>query len=299
MDVERITQELYGLRPADFASARDAYVAEARRRKEPEAAKALAALRRPVLAAWAANLLARERPDEAERFLALGETLRVAHRMLDGERLREASRKQHRLVTALARTAADLAAEAGQPVGDPVLREIEQTLHGVLARPEVASTWAKGRLVKVPDAAVDFAAVVDVGAAKQAGAEARAEAARTEEAAAEAEAEAEAQAEAEAEAKAAAEARAEAEAAAVRAEAARDAAREARDAAAVRAEESEGEVRRLEAALATARDTAHEARTAADRAGAALTAAENTAREARSRAGAGSSGKRGGGRRTG
>lgn len=235
MDVELITQELYGLRPAEFAAARDAYVAEARRRKEPETAKALAALRRPVLAAWAANLLARERPEEAERFLALGETLRVAHRMLDGERLREAARKQHQLVATLARTAADLAAEAGQPVSDPVLRELEQTLHGVLAHPDVAQEWARGRLVKVPEAAVDFTAVAPDEGAIPAPDRAREE---------EREAEREAAREAEREA-----AR----------EAARAAAREARVAAAARVEQTEAEVRRLEQALNAARQAAERA----------------------------------------
>ncbi|MFD9427692.1 MULTISPECIES: hypothetical protein [unclassified Streptomyces] len=62
-------------------------------------------------------------------------------------------------MTALARTAADLARTAGQPVSDPVLHEIEQTLHGVLAHPGVAEQWSRGRLVKVPEAAVGFADV--------------------------------------------------------------------------------------------------------------------------------------------
>ncbi|MFE4664635.1 hypothetical protein ACFRI7_31985 [Streptomyces sp. NPDC056716] len=66
------------------------------------------------LAAWAANQLAREQ-------------------------LREAGRRQHRLITTLARTAAALARESGQPVSDTVLHEIEQTLHAVLARPDIAA----------------------------------------------------------------------------------------------------------------------------------------------------------------
>ncbi|MGW8760949.1 hypothetical protein ACWGN5_00450 [Streptomyces sp. NPDC055815] len=159
MDVEQIAEELYGLRPNEFTTARDAYVADARRAKDTASAKAIAALRRPALAAWAANLLARRQPEEAARFLALGETLREAHRTLDGEQLRVAGRRQHQLVGALARTAAALAAEAGQPVSGTVLHEVEQTLHGVLARADVAEQWLKGRLVKVPEAAVDFAAV--------------------------------------------------------------------------------------------------------------------------------------------
>ncbi|MFL9681611.1 MULTISPECIES: hypothetical protein [Streptomyces] len=76
MDVERVTGELYALRPSEFTAARDAYVAEARRAKGKAATRAIAALRRPPLAVWAANLPARERPEEAARFLALGEALR-------------------------------------------------------------------------------------------------------------------------------------------------------------------------------------------------------------------------------
>ncbi|GAA3049927.1 hypothetical protein GCM10017562_11090 [Streptomyces roseofulvus] len=156
MDVEQVTDELYGLRPSAFTAARDAYAAEARRAKDAAAARAIAALRRPPLAVWAANLLARERPEEAERFLALAEALRDAHRTLDGERLREASRQQHRLVAALVRTAAGLAEEAGQPVSDTVLGDVERILHAVLARPDVAGPWARGRLAAMPEAAVGF-----------------------------------------------------------------------------------------------------------------------------------------------
>ncbi|MFG2838096.1 hypothetical protein ACGFYE_24175 [Streptomyces zaomyceticus] len=165
MDVERVAEELYGLKPAEFVPARDRYVAEARKAKDTAAAKAVAALRRPALAAWAANLLARQKHREAEQFLAVGETLREAHRTLDGEQLRSASRRRNQLVTALARTAADLAKEAGQPVSDTVLHEIEQTLHGVLADQDVAEDWSRGRLVKVPEAAVGFGAVTPEAAA--------------------------------------------------------------------------------------------------------------------------------------
>ncbi|MEU7017213.1 hypothetical protein [Streptomyces sp. NPDC046385] len=159
MDVEMIADELYGLTPNQFTAARDAYVAEARKAKDPAAAKAIAALRRPVAAAWAANLLARQQPQETARFLTLGENLREAHRTLDAEQLRTASRQQHQLVTTLARTAAALAGEAGQPVSDTVLQAIEQILHGVLAHPDVARQWAAGRLVRVPEATVDFTAI--------------------------------------------------------------------------------------------------------------------------------------------
>ncbi|MYS08712.1 hypothetical protein GTW71_20220, partial [Streptomyces sp. SID6041] len=156
MDVEEVADELYGLRPAEFVAARDTYVARARAAKDARAAKAVAALRRPSIAAWAANRLVRQRQREAQQFLALGTTLREAHRTLDAEQLRAASAQRQELIAALARTAAALAGEAGLSVSDTVQHEIEQTLHGVLADRDVAEQWAKGRLVKAPEAAVGF-----------------------------------------------------------------------------------------------------------------------------------------------
>ncbi|MGW2305071.1 hypothetical protein [Streptomyces sp. NPDC001809] len=156
MDVEEVADELYGLRPAEFVAARDTYVARARAAKDARAAKAVAALRRPSIAAWAANRLARQRQREAQQFLALGTTLREAHRTLDAEQLRAASAQRQELISALARTAAALAGEAGLSVSDTVQHEIEQTLHGVLADRDVAEQWVRGRLVRAPEAAVGF-----------------------------------------------------------------------------------------------------------------------------------------------
>ncbi|MGW1934765.1 hypothetical protein ACWCPG_36650, partial [Streptomyces sp. NPDC001919] len=110
------------------------------------ASLAVAALRRPSIAAWAANRLARQRQREAQQFLALGTTLREAHRTLDAEQLRAASAQRQELIAALARTAAALAGEAGLSVSDTVQHEIEQTLHAVLADRDVAEQWARGRL---------------------------------------------------------------------------------------------------------------------------------------------------------
>ncbi|MFJ5707348.1 hypothetical protein [Streptomyces sp. NPDC093105] len=283
MDVEQVTDELYGLRPSEFTAARDAYAAEARRAKDTAAAKAIAALRRPPLAVWAANLLARERPEEAERFLALGEALRAAHRTLDGERLREASRRQHRLVAALVRTATGLAEEAGQPVSDTVLGDVERILHAVLALPEVAGPWAKGRLAAMPETAVGFPAVpsetlttlttrtpaapADMKKAQKAQKSEKAEEAREAGAAKEAEAKAE-----------------EARAALARRERDRDAARETERAATAAAEEAADRLRRAEREREEARTAAAAAEKTAKRAAADLRAAERALEKARSAA---------------
>ncbi|WP_031014037.1 hypothetical protein [Streptomyces sp. NRRL F-5727] len=294
MDVEQVTGELYGLRPSEFTAARDAYAAEARRAKDTAAAKAIAALRRPPLAVWAANLLARERPEDAERFLALGEALRAAHRTLDGERLREASRQQHRLVAALVRTATGLAEEAGQPVSDTVLGDVERILHAVLALPEVAGPWAKGRLAAMPETAVGFPAVPSETlttlttrtpaspAEKKPAAPAetkKAQRARKAQKAQKAEEAREAGAAKEAEAKAE-----EARAALARRERDRDAARETERAATAAAEEAADRLRRAEREREEARTAAAAAEKTAKRAATDLRAAERALEKARSAA---------------
>ncbi|MGA5407590.1 hypothetical protein ACPCSC_10050 [Streptomyces lavendulocolor] len=155
-----MTEELYGLRPDRFTAARNARAAEARKAGDRALAEAVRSLRRPTLAAWVSNLLVRERPAEARSLAALGDGLRRAHRELDGERLRELSRKQHAVVAALARQARQLAADAGQPVGDDVQHEVEATLHAVLADPAAAGEWASGRLVRPLSAPVGFGAAL-------------------------------------------------------------------------------------------------------------------------------------------
>ncbi|MGW8597349.1 hypothetical protein ACWGLB_00280 [Streptomyces sp. NPDC055893] len=306
MDVEEVAEELYGLRPAEFVAARDTYVARARAAKDARAAKAIAALRRPSLAAWAANRLARQRQPEAQQFLALGETLREAHRTLDAEQLRAASGQRQQLITALARTAGALAGEAGLSVSDTVLHEIEQTLHGVLADRHLAEQWSRGRLVKTPEAVVGFPPVApEAVPAARAPAAATAEATGTagtatatdsEEAAGAAEQPAPKRRPARG---ADARRRRELERARVRElERARTAAeeadgevalrerelaeaRDARQAAAEAAEEAAERVSRLEHELHDGRKARQEARTASTTAGKAVTTAEHALRDAR------------------
>ncbi|MEV7510910.1 hypothetical protein AB0O57_23465 [Streptomyces sp. NPDC091201] len=157
VDVDAVTTELYGLLPEEFTAARDARAAAARRDGDRAAAEALAALRRPTLAVWAANLLARAEEDQARRLLELGEGLREAHRNLAGEELRTLSHQQHVVVAAMAREACRLAGEAGKPVSGSVQHAVEQILRAVLADPATAETWARGVLAEAPPPVVGFA----------------------------------------------------------------------------------------------------------------------------------------------
>ncbi|WP_028812685.1 hypothetical protein [Streptomyces flavidovirens] len=158
MDLESITDELYGLAPADFTAARNERAAAARTAGDRELAGRIQALRRPTLSAWASNLLVRRQPEQVQPLISLGEGMRRAHRDLDGEQLRELGRRQHDLVGALARQAKQLAADAGHPVSEDVQREVESTLHAVLADPDAAREWASGRLTKPLSPPVGFTA---------------------------------------------------------------------------------------------------------------------------------------------
>ncbi|MER6571253.1 hypothetical protein ABT288_34995 [Streptomyces sp. NPDC001093] len=148
MDLDAVADELYGLRPEEFVAARDRRAREARKAGDQALAKEIGGLRRPSLSAWVGNLLVRRQPEEVRPLLELGEELRRAHRDLDGPQLRKLARRQSEVIGALGQQARRLAAEAGRPVGEGVQREVEETLHAVLADPQAAREWAAGRLVK-------------------------------------------------------------------------------------------------------------------------------------------------------
>ncbi|MGW3247296.1 hypothetical protein [Streptomyces sp. NPDC001070] len=155
-DLDAVADELYGLPPAEFTAARNRYAQAAKKAGDRALSDQIAALRKPTVSAWASNLLARERQEEVGPLQQLGEALRRAHRELDGEQLRRLNRQQRELVYALSRQAKQLAAEAGQPLSDQTVREVEETLHAVLADPEAGEAFAEGRLTKQLAATVDL-----------------------------------------------------------------------------------------------------------------------------------------------
>ncbi|HEU4910779.1 MAG TPA: hypothetical protein VFV76_02675 [Actinomycetes bacterium] len=146
MDVDAVADELYSLPPEQFVAARDDRVKEARADGDREAARAIAAFRRPTVVAWLANLLARHHPEDVEPFLELGEALRDATATLSGPELRELSKQRQQLVQALVRKARALADDVGHRVGEDAARGLEETLHAALADPEAGTRLVEGRL---------------------------------------------------------------------------------------------------------------------------------------------------------
>jgi hypothetical protein len=159
--VEQAAKELYGLPPGDFTRARDARVKELRGQGDREAADAVKALRKPTVAAWALNQLARTRAKDVERLIAAGEELRSAQEELlgggDRSAFQEAAGTERELVAELSADATTLASEAGERGGG--LREkVAETLHAAALDEETAEELRAGRLTREREAIGGFGA---------------------------------------------------------------------------------------------------------------------------------------------
>lgn len=135
---------LYGVRPEEFTALRKELVAAARKRGDAEAAKAIAAARRPTVAAWVVNHLVRADPSAQRRMSELSDALRAAHSEMDGPRIRELTSAHRRLVHELAGAAF---AAADVAVVSAALRDdVTATLQAAIADADVAGRL--GRLAK-------------------------------------------------------------------------------------------------------------------------------------------------------
>ncbi len=75
---------LFAAGPEEFVARRQALVKLLKASGDRERAAEVAALRRPTVAAWAVNQLARRHPDELRHLLDLGRELEEAHEGLLG-----------------------------------------------------------------------------------------------------------------------------------------------------------------------------------------------------------------------
>ncbi len=159
--VEQAAEELYGLPPGDFTRARDARVKEVRGDGDRQAANAIKALRKPTVAAWALNQLARRRPNELERMLRAGEELRTAQEELlgGGDRgaFQDAATTERELVAELSADATALANEAGER-GSGLQEKVAATLHAGALDEQTAEELRAGRLVREREAIGGFGA---------------------------------------------------------------------------------------------------------------------------------------------
>ncbi|MET9182891.1 hypothetical protein ABZX88_32460 [Kitasatospora aureofaciens] len=144
-DFDAIADALYVLAPAAFTAARNERADEVKK-SDPQLAKAIRALYRPTVAAWAANLLAHRHHDLVGQLMDLGQALREAQEHLAGEQLRGLADQRRQLVRALIEQARRDAAAAGHPLASDAVADLDRTLSAALADPDAARALAEGRL---------------------------------------------------------------------------------------------------------------------------------------------------------
>lgn len=148
MDLRAAAAELYRALPGEFLATRTALVQEARADGDRDLARAIGALPKPTVAAWAVNLLVRTHHAEVEQLLEVGAQLREAQATLSGQDLRELNKQQHRLLGAVRRQAEAAARQAGQRLSDPIAQRVQATLHAGMADPWAANALRSGALVR-------------------------------------------------------------------------------------------------------------------------------------------------------
>jgi hypothetical protein len=157
--VEEAADELYSLTPGEFTRARDERAKALRAEGDREAANAVKALRKPTVAAWALNQLARTGRKDLDRLLAAGEELRAAQEELlaGGDRagLQKAAARERDLVAKLSAAAASLAGEAGES-GTGLQDKVATTLHAAALDEETAEELQAGRLTREREAIGGF-----------------------------------------------------------------------------------------------------------------------------------------------
>jgi hypothetical protein len=148
---------LYWVQPDGFTAQRTKLIVAAKQRGEAPAAKRLSAARKPTTAAWVVNRLALRHKDAKQRLADLGDRLRAAHAAMDGDRIRDLSAEQHKLIDELARAAFE-AADVRNPTST-VRDDLTSTLQAAIADPDVRARL--GRLAK-PERWSGFGAFGDV-----------------------------------------------------------------------------------------------------------------------------------------
>jgi hypothetical protein len=156
--VEETADELYALPLAEFTRTRDERAKALRKAGDRDEADAVKALRKPTVAAWALNQLARRRPKEVKGLVAAGEDLRAAQEELlaggDRRAFQSAAATERDQVAKLAREAVELAAEDGERASPALTEKIAATLHaarrgdrrGAPSRPPRSRTRGDRRL---------------------------------------------------------------------------------------------------------------------------------------------------------
>lgn len=176
VNLERELDDLYGADLDEFTERRNALAKLLRDEGEREEAERVKKLRKPVLAAWAVNQLAREARGEVDRLLDAGHRVREAQKAAletgDAEALERTRQAQTSAVTALVKRAREILSERRGSVSDSVLDRVATTLRAASVADDGRELLARGRLDEEVEPA-GFEAVASMADVRAAPARAR------------------------------------------------------------------------------------------------------------------------------
>lgn len=145
-DLDTAVDALYA-RPLDgFVAARDAAVRQATDSGDRLGAARVKRLRKPSVAAWVINQVAREHPDEIGALAALGDELRAATQDRDRARIRALDHLRRERTDALVRAVREVGEVGGRSVSSAVLDRMTETLTAAVMDPDAAAAVRAGRL---------------------------------------------------------------------------------------------------------------------------------------------------------
>lgn len=138
MNLDDAADELYALPIDEFVEARNALAKRLKSEGDGDVAARVKALRKPTVAAWLTNQLARRHGDEVAALAELGGRMRKAMSAMDGAALRELTAERKKQVDALLKAARKVAKDAGQKAGPDLIESVAASLDAAIADPRAA-----------------------------------------------------------------------------------------------------------------------------------------------------------------
>jgi hypothetical protein len=156
-NLEQAVDRLYGLPVAEFTSERNKLAARLRKEGDKQAADEVKSLKKPPLAAWAVNQLARKERMKIRALTEAGEQVRKAQSKLLGggspQLLQDADQRFSKVSADLRDAAGALLAQAGHPASEALLDRVRQTLRAAVLNDADLERLKHGRLVEELDPA--------------------------------------------------------------------------------------------------------------------------------------------------
>ena len=149
-DLEDELDRLFGLPPGEFVAARNDLAHRMKQAGQNAIAARVRELKKPTVAVWTVNQLARGHPKDVEALLAAAERLRTAQEEAigggDTAALRAATTAERGAVRMLTQKASDILAAEGHPPTPAVLDRVASTLRAAAVNADAREQLAAGRL---------------------------------------------------------------------------------------------------------------------------------------------------------